>query len=317
MKKFIPSLAVALTVSLMATAIPVKAQEERVIALPSVEVDTTAFPALRILKQLQEHEKEDRFETLKSFDVHTEGAYMWTFSASKFMRGYLRGMMTAMGFPRLSKLYLGNDTVTYSIHAHQQFVKGGLKDVDIMLDSSNIELTDKQHKVIKRSNLMLEDKILAQFRSPKQPWGSKRFGQYEWFLVDTLTMDGHRVDVLHFSSRPKASRTDRILGPVDGTIWVIEDYWRIVGYERTNRRNRSAIRTHLEQVAPGVFLPTEFIVQDDMTMDAGTIMAELGINPDSITENKKEKLDKVLKKSMCSMTEGYRLRMEYENVTVK
>lgn len=309
------SLLIILAISLVMNV--AQAAPERVITLPDVEVDTLAFPALRILKQLQQHEKEDRFATLQSFDVHTEGDYISVFNASKFLRGYMRGIMSAMGFPRMSKIFLGNDTVTYKIHAQQQYGKRKLKDVDVRLDSSNLDLTAKQYKLIKRSNLDLDDMILTQFRSPKQPWGSKRYDRYDWLLVDTLTMDGHRVNVLQFASRPPLGRVERLRGPIVGKIWVIEDYWRIVGYECQSQKNHSSIRTHLQQVAPGVFLPSELTVYNDMELDPKLVLAEMNLNLDSLPEKKRRKLDKMMSRMSFSVQEGHSLRMTYDNVVEK
>lgn len=297
------------------TQTQVYAQSEKVITLPNVEVDTLSYPALRILKQLQAHEKEDRLASIQSFDVHTEGDYVWEFKASKFMRSYLRGTMSVFGWPRLSKILLDNELVTHKIHAHQQFNKGKMKDVDVKLDSANIDLTQKQYKLLKRSNFNIDDYILAQFRSPKHPWGSKRYQRYEWLLTDTLNIDGHRVDVLQFSSKPSKSTSARMRGGEIGKIWIIEDYWRIIGVERQNLKNQSMMKTHLEQIAPGVFLPSEMTYIEHINMDINSMLDVLKINPDSLNEKQRKKLDKkIFKIGDTSICEGYNLSIKYDNV---
>lgn len=303
---------------IIAAQILANAQSEKVITLPNVEVDTLSYPALRILKQLQAHEKEDRLASIKSFDVHTEGDYSWEFKASKFMRSYLRGAMSVLGWPRLSKIFFGNELVTHKIHAQQQFNKGKLKDVEVRLDSANVDLTQKQYDLIKRSNFNLDDCILAQFRSPKQPWGSKRYQRYEWLLLDTLSIDGHRVDVLQFSSHPSKSPAERIRGGEIGKIWIIEDYWRIIGVERQNLKNQSMMKTHLEQIAPGVFLPTKMTYVAHLNLDINTMLDVLNINPDSLSEKQRKKLDKkIFKIGDTSLCEGYSLNIKYDNVKTK
>lgn len=310
---------ISLLLCLIITAqIQVNAQSEKVITLPNVEVDTLSYPALRILRQLQAHENEDRLVSIKSFDVYTEGDYAWEFKASKFMRSYLRGAMSVLGWPRLSKILLGNDLVTHKIHAHQQFNKGKLNDVEVRLDSANVDLSQKQFDLIKRSNFNIDDYILAQFRSPKQPWGSKRYQHYEWLLLDTLSIDGHRVDVLQFVSNPAKSPAERIRGGEIGKVWIIEDYWRIIGVERQNLKNQSMMKTHLEQIAPGVFLPSEMTYVDHINLDINTMLDILKINPDSLSEKQRKKLDKkVFKIGDTSICDGYSLTIKYDNVKTK
>ena len=294
------------------------AQAERVRTLPNVEVDTLAFPALRILQQLQQHEGEDRFATLESFDVHTEGDYFFEFRGSKFLRKYARGMLSVLGFPRMGKIFLGrNELVTHRIHAWQHYGKGRLKEVDIRLDSANIDLTPKQYDLIKRSNLTLDEFILTQLRSPKNPWGSKRYNRYEWLLLDTLTLNGHRVDVLQYTTRPRKGLRASLEGKVMGKVWIIEDYWRIIGAEQQNLKNRSATSIHMEEVAPGVFLPRDLTTVEDLTLDYKTIFESKNLHPDSLTEKQRQKLDKKLQKAAFSICDGYRLRMEYDGVKVK
>lgn len=294
------------------------AQSEKVITLPNVEVDTLSYPALRILKQLQAHAHEDRLASIKSFDVHTEGDYVWEFKASKFMRSYMRGAMSVLGWPRLSKIFFGNELVTHKIHAQKQFNRGKLKDVDVRLDSANVDLTQKQYDLIKRSNLNIDDYILAQFRSPKQPWGSKRYQHYEWLLTDTLSIEGHRVDVLQFTSRPSKGAAERLRGGEIGKIWIIEDYWRIIGVERQNLKNRSMMKTRLEQIAPGVFLPSEMTITEHINLDINTMLDVLKINPDSLTEKQRKKLDKkIFKVGDTSICDGYNLTIKYDNVKTK
>lgn len=304
----------ALWVSLIA---PVLAQQERSVILPTVEVDTTVSSALRILRLLQQHEKEDRLQRVASFDVRTEGDYEWTLKTSKFLRGYSRGVMSAMGFPRMAKIMIGHDTVSYKIHAHQHYDKGKLHDVDVRLDSSNLSLTDKQWRLLKRSNLFLDDKILTQFRSPKSPWGSKRSGRYDWLLVDTAWMYGHRVDILQYSSRPNRSRSWRMNGALSGRIWVIEDYWRIIGHECQYQKSPMAMSAHLDSVAPGVFLPRQFRLVEGFTIDAATLLSVMKTNPDSLSEKKRKKLESKKKIASFSMQEIYDLRMTYDNVMLK
>lgn len=303
---------------ILVTQISAYAQSVKVITLPNVEVDTLSYPALRILKQLQSHEDEDRLASIKSFDVHTEGDYAWEFKASKFMRSYLRGAMSVLGWPRLAKIFFGNELVTHKIHAQKQFNRGKLKDVDVRLDSANVDLTQKQYDLIKRSNLNIDDYILAQFRSPKQPWGSKRYQHYEWLLTDTLSIDGHRVDVLQFTSRPSKGAAERLRGGEIGKIWIIEDYWRIIGVERQNLKNRSMMKTRLEQIAPGVFLPSEMTITEHINLDINTMLDVLKINPDSLTEKQRKKLDKkIFKVGDTSICDGYNLTIKYDNVKTK
>lgn len=303
---------------IIVTQIPASAQTERVITLPNVEVDTLSYPALRILRQLQTHEHEDRLASIMTIDIHTEGDYIWEFKTSKFMRSYLKGALSLLGWPRMSKILIGNEHLTHRIHAHQQYSKGKLKDVDVRLDSANVDITPKQYKLIKRSNFNIDDFVLAQYRSPKQPWGSKGYQRYEWQLSDTMNIDGHRVDVLQFTSRPSKSAADRIRGGETGKVWIIEDYWRIIGVERHNLKNQTMMKTHLEQIAPGVFLPTEVSYIDHLNMDILTILDALNINPDSLSEKKRKKLDKkIFKISDTSMSEGYSLSIRYDNVQTK
>lgn len=294
------------------------AQQERVITLPNVEVDTLSYPAIRVLRQLQSHEREDRLATIKSFDVHTEGEYVWEFRASKFMRSYMRGALSVLGFPRLAKIFIGNEQVTHRLHAQQQYRKGKLKDVEVRIDSANIELTPKQYDLIKRSNFDIRDYVLAQFRSPKQPWGSKRYERYEWLLLDTTSLDGHRVDILQFTSRPARNATERMIGGEVGKVWIIEDFWRIIGVERQYLKNSSMMKAHLQQIAPGVFLPSEMTFVENIKMDVNTTLEALNIHPDSLSEKQRKKLDKgIFKIGDTSMSDGYSLSIEYDNVVIK
>lgn len=234
------------------------------------------------------------------------------------MRSYLRGAMSVLGWPRLSKIFFGNELVTHKIHAQQQYDKGKLKDVEVRLDSANVDLTQKQYDLIKRSHFNIDDCILTQFRSPKQPWGSKRYQRYEWLLLDTLSIDGHRVDVLQFTSRPSKGAAERLRGGEIGKIWIIEDYWRIIGVERQNLKNRSMMMTRLEQIAPGVFLPSEMTITEDINLDINTMLDVLKINPDSLSEKQRKKLDKkIFKIGDTSICDGYNLTIKYDNVKTK
>lgn len=298
--------------------ISVKAQEAAsTFILPNVEVDTAAYPALRILRQLHEHEKEDRYATVQSFDVFAEGDYMFQFKASKFLTGYMRGTMSVLGYPRMAKLMLGNDSLSHKFHVYKQYRKGKLKDVETVLDSANIELSKKQYDLLKRSNFDIDDLLMPQFRNPKQAWGSKHYDRYEWRLVDTTNMDGHRVDVLEYRSFPQKKLKDRMRGEVIGRILVIEDYWRIVGVDVRNMSNNSIFQVKMHQIAPGVFIPYEMREVQDASMTTDYLLQLMEISPDSLSDKKRQKLDKVMGAAGFIVEDKYSFRSHVSNVVVR
>lgn len=292
-------------------------QEQLVLTLPAVEVDTAAYPALRILRQLHKHENKDEFMRAVSFNVLTEGDYTYEFDASKFIRGYMKGAMSVMGFPRLAKIFIKNNLVTHKIHALHSCNQGKYKEVEVRLDSANLELTPKQYKLIKRSNLDIDRFVTKQFNHPKNPWGSKKYEDYLWQLVDTTTMYGHRVDILEFSSKPKKGLMSHMIGGSYGRICIIEDYWKLIDVEWKCVKNNSMFQTHLEPIAQGVFRPTEVVCTDDYSMNIDDFLEIQKINPDSLDEKKRNKLEKVIDKVNISLCETYRLRFTYRDIAIK
>lgn len=288
-----------------------KAQQTGVYTLPNIDVDTAAYPALRVLRQLHSHEKEDRFADLQVLDIYAEGDYQWEFQSSKFIKGYLRGVLSALGFPRLAKLIIGNELLTCGFNAHMRYADRKLRAVDVHLDSANIDLTQKQYNLLKRDVFYIDNLLMPQYCHPKSAWGSKRYERYQWLLVDSTSMDGHKVDILEFKSRPSNRLMEKMRGEVKGRIWVIEDYWRIVGLEWQNDENQSQFTTHLQQVAPGVFLPSEVSLVQDMSMTLNSMAKMLDSNLDSISDSRRQKLEKKIGSAGVTMRERYDFRCSF------